>query len=148
MKFPCLLLSIGLFCEGCRSFSLSREALPPARHTAARTALFFKTLLDSGWIAEATALFATPHGLPLLAEQRYELALELERLSSMVGKLPITYLRTDSLSPTRQIVWLEADYLHTLCFHLLHRDTTWAITELEYLPWRRPALPIFPSDDE
>ncbi len=148
MSLSHLLLSLGILCEGCRSLSLERNTVPLTLHTPSGTALFFKALLDSGLTTEAASLFATPNGTPLLAEQRYELTPELEWLSQIVRGLPPTYLRTDSLGPTLRIVWLELDYLHTLRFRLFHRDTTWAITGLDYLPWRRPAIPVLSPADE
>ncbi len=144
-----MLLSIGLLLGGCQNWWTARqEPLPSDPTTPVGTALLFKKLLDSGSTADATCLLAASRGKPLLAEQRYELLPELERLRSLVGGLPITYCRTDSSAPFRSVVWLELDYLYTLRFTLDRRDSLWFITALEFIPWHRPAVPLFPDPAE
>jgi hypothetical protein len=110
--------------------------------------LLFKTTLDSAAFLDALTLFRSSAGTPLVAAQRYELLPDIERLARLLSGLPITLVRTDSLAPTQVGVWLELDYLHTLHFTLQQRDTTWGIIALEYIPWRRSPVPIFPPPEE
>ncbi len=143
------LFLLGLLLSGCESLAPSprREVLLPTRATPGGTALLFKSALDSGRIADALFLLGTESGTPLPAIERYELLPELERLERLVARQPVTLLRVDTLDPKRAVVWLEADYLHTLSFLLCRRDSLWVIARLEYLPWRRPAVLIFPPPD-
>ncbi|GBD06989.1 hypothetical protein HRbin21_00799 [bacterium HR21] len=144
-----VLFWLGLLVSGCESLAPTprREAFQPGRSTPPGIALLFKSALDSGRIADALTLLGTPEGAPLPAAERYELLPELERLQNLLAGLPITALRIDTLAPGSAAVWLEVDYLHTLHFLLHRRDSLWLIIALERLPWRRPAVPVFPPPE-
>lgn len=144
-----LLLWLGLLISGCESFAPNprRELSMAGRDTPSGIALLFKSTLDSGRITDALALLGTPEGAPLPAAERYELLPELERLQHLLAGLPVTALRVDTLAAHRTAVWLELDYLHTLHFLLHRRDSLWVIVALERLPWRRPAVPVFPPPE-
>ncbi|MEN3026083.1 MAG: hypothetical protein ABDH31_00030 [Chlorobiota bacterium] len=145
------LLWLCLLLEACRSThpKVAQASCPlPLQSTPLGTALLFKTAIDSGRIADALLLFALADGSPLLAEERYELAPELERLSRPIARLPITRTRTDSLSPVLVRIEMELDYWQTLRFTLRRRGSSWAVAGLERIPWNRPAVRIFPQPVE
>jgi hypothetical protein len=148
MKVRPLAFCLSLLLSACETFApVRREPVLPGRTSPLGTALLFKLALDSGRIADATALLASSDGTPLLAEQRYELFPDIERLGRLVARLPVTFTRTDTLGTTAT-VWLEIDYRQTLRFALLRRDSLWAITALERIPWNRPPVPVFPTTAE
>ncbi|MCS6966450.1 MAG: hypothetical protein NZ473_06760 [Candidatus Kapabacteria bacterium] len=147
---PLVMLSLGMLLGACDVgfLSLRRTTSLPPRASPAATAFLFKSALDSGRIADALRLLATADGAPLLADDRYELAPDIERLVRLLAGLPITHVRIDTPETTRAFVWLEVDHLHTLYFTLRYQDSLWVITALERIPWRRPAIRVFPPPIE
>ncbi|MCS7176845.1 MAG: hypothetical protein NZ960_04370 [Candidatus Kapabacteria bacterium] len=143
-----VLLWLCLLVGACRSTRPEAVQGPyslPPQSTPLGTALPFKAAIDSGRTSDALLLFTLADGRPLLAEERYELVPELERLSSQIARLPITGIRTDSLSPALVRVEMELDYWQTLRFTLRRHSSFWVVTGLERIPWNRPAIRIFPQ---
>ncbi|MFP4368038.1 MAG: hypothetical protein ACLFR2_00505 [Candidatus Kapaibacterium sp.] len=99
--------------------------------SAIGTVYLFKTELDSNNISAATQLLADSAGYKYLAIEKYEMRYEIARVKRLIGDMPITLVRTDTLTNHSQKINVEFDYLKRMSFRTEMIDSAWYIVSYD-----------------
>lgn len=130
----------GILCSillaGCELFVFGTKHVyepEPSRETSVGTVYLFKAELDSANARAAAGLLRTPSGDPILAMERYEMEDDIARLGRILHHMPITQVKTDTLTKTSHRLRCEFNYMKKITFSALKIRDKWFITEIQGL---------------
>ncbi len=125
-----------LFFTGCELFVFGTKRTyepEPTRETSVGTVYLFKAELDSANARAAAGLLVTTSGDPILAIERYEMEDDIARLGRILFQMPITQVKTDTLSKTNHRLRCEFNYMKNITFSAMRIRDKWFITEIQGL---------------
>ncbi len=108
-----------------------KTEIPKNQKSAHGVVYLFKNELDSANVVGASQILADTSGRIYIAIERYDQYAEMERMSRVIGKKPITELKSDTLSSDKLRVKAYFDYITEVSFETLKIQNNWYITGYE-----------------
>ncbi|MFN5309316.1 MAG: hypothetical protein ACK5C0_07660 [Candidatus Kapaibacterium sp.] len=135
MKYIFAIVFILLF-SGCEVFVFGTKRTyepEPTRETSVGTVYLFKAELDSINARAAAGLLVRPTGDPILALERYEMEDDIARMGRILYGMPITRVKTDTLTANSHRLLCEFNYMKNISFSAIRIRNKWFITDVQGL---------------
>ncbi len=128
-----LIMSCALFLAGCELFVIGSKTPPKKivnfdRQTALGTVYLFKAELDSNNLPGATDVLASRSAVKYLPVERHAMQWDVARLRRKIAMMPVTDVRSDTITPASMKIKVEFDYLRTFYFTTSKISNEWYIT--------------------
>jgi hypothetical protein len=115
----------------CELFVIGTKKKPVVeinQNSAIGTVLLFKAKIDSSNIQDASHIIKKQDGTDYLAIEKYDLIDDIELLSRVIAKKPVTEYMIDTLSPESCSVKIVFDYIKKYKFETRKISELWFIT--------------------
>ncbi len=122
MKQAAYIFVLAIVLTSCELFVIRSPKTPRlnnvdiSQNSALGAVYLFKTELDSNNKQAAASVLAQNDGKKYLALQRYEMLPEISRIKRIIGNLPVTNVKADTLSDTKYKFKVQFDYINEITF--------------------------------
>lgn len=133
-----LIIVTSLIISGCEIFTIGNKypirrkvVVHQNQATPLGVSLLFKTEIDSNNSYAASDLLASQEGELYLAYDRYELSYSVEMLRRNIQMMPITNIKTDTLSGMIVRHQIELDMIKYITVFTKRIDSLWYVTKYQ-----------------